>query len=330
MKTIALFNNKGGVGKTSLAYHIAWMFADKGVSVVAADLDPQANLTGMFLEESILESLWPKGRHPQTIQGVIEPILRGLGDIAVPELLEIQSNLALIPGDLELARFEDKLSESWPKCHNGDEASFRTTSAFYRVVRKAAQDRGAQVVLIDVGPNLGAINRAALIAADFVLIPLVPDLFSLQGLRNVGPRLIEWRNTWTEMAKKNPNQGELPLPAGHMKPIGYVMQQHAVRQDRPVQAYLKWAARIPAEYRESVLNQSPEGTSEPAHDEHCLATLRHYRSLMPMAMEARKPMFFLKSADGARAAHLAAVADCYRDFERLTAKIADACEIAYT
>lgn len=38
MKTIAFFNNKGGVGQTSLVYHLAWMYADLGVSVVAADL----------------------------------------------------------------------------------------------------------------------------------------------------------------------------------------------------------------------------------------------------------------------------------------------------
>ena len=59
MKTIAFFNNKGGVGKTSLVYHLSWMYADLGLSVVAADLDPQANLTSMFLGDERLEQLWP-------------------------------------------------------------------------------------------------------------------------------------------------------------------------------------------------------------------------------------------------------------------------------
>ena len=57
MKTIAFFNNKGGVGKTSLVYHLGWMYADLGLSVVAADLDPQANLTSMFLSDERLEEL---------------------------------------------------------------------------------------------------------------------------------------------------------------------------------------------------------------------------------------------------------------------------------
>lgn len=60
MEVIAFFNNKGGVGKTTLAYHLAWMFAEMGVSVVAADLDPQSNLTSMFLDEERLEQLWPR------------------------------------------------------------------------------------------------------------------------------------------------------------------------------------------------------------------------------------------------------------------------------
>lgn len=56
-KVIAFFNNKGGVGKTSLVYHLAWMYADLGKRVVAADLDPQANLTSAFLEVDTLERL---------------------------------------------------------------------------------------------------------------------------------------------------------------------------------------------------------------------------------------------------------------------------------
>ena len=53
MKIIAFFNNKGGVGKTTLVYHLAYMLAEQGYKVLAADLDPQSNLTAMFLEEKL-------------------------------------------------------------------------------------------------------------------------------------------------------------------------------------------------------------------------------------------------------------------------------------
>ncbi|MDY6994738.1 MAG: ParA family protein, partial [Pseudomonadota bacterium] len=52
---IAFFNNKGGVGKTSLVYHLAWMYHDLGLRVVAVDFDPQANLTAAFLNEERVE-----------------------------------------------------------------------------------------------------------------------------------------------------------------------------------------------------------------------------------------------------------------------------------
>ena len=89
MKTIALFNNKGGVGKTSMAYHLAWMLRDMGHRVLAVDLDPQSNLTSIFLDESEIENLWPEGKHPDTILGAINPLIESLGDIQNPKAIRI-------------------------------------------------------------------------------------------------------------------------------------------------------------------------------------------------------------------------------------------------
>ena len=327
MKTIAFFNNKGGVGKTSLVYHVSWMLGELGVRVLAADLDPQANLSSMFLDEDRLEQLWPEGEHTASILGVISPILKGIGDIGDPAVEIVSDNIALVVGDLGLSSFEDRLSDAWPRCHSRDEAAFRTTSAFYRALERAAGEFEAEVVLIDVGPNLGAINRSAIIASDYVVIPLAPDLFSVQGLRNLGPTLRDWRKTWQEVRAKNPNPS-LSLPKGEMRPVGYVTLQPAMRLDRPVKAYGRWMARIPSVYREAVLDESSAACPHYDSDPYSLATLKHYRSLMPMAMEARKPMFFLRPADGAIGAHATAAYECYLDFKALTTKIAERCGIS--
>ena len=330
MKTIAFFNNKGRVGNTTLVYHLAWMFADMGHDVIAADLDPQSNLTSMFLDEDRLEELWPDGKHANTIHGVIEPILRGIGDIQAPHVEVIATEmglpsgaLGLIAGDLALSGFEDKLSDAWPRCHNRDESAFRTMTAFYRAILIAAEQRKAELVLVDVGPNLGAINRAALIASEYVVIPLASDLYSLQGLRNVGPQLRLWREAWGELRGKSPDP-DLSLPSGDMCPTGYVVMQHATRGERPVKAYLRWMDRIPGEYRRSVANEPRDASVHVENDPYCLAALKHYRSLMPLAMEARKPMFRLKPADGAIGAHAQAVRDCYTDFQALARQILSA------
>jgi cellulose biosynthesis protein BcsQ len=321
MKTIAFFNNKGGVGKTTLVYHLAMMFSLNGVKTLAVDLDPQANLTAMFLDEDRLVELWPDDQHPETILGAIQPILSGTGDVlAEPHVERFSENLGLVPGDLGLSRFEDKLSDAWPRCHNRDEAAFRIMTAFYRIVENAAAHFGGALALVDVGPNLGAINRAALISSAQVVLPLAPDLFSLQSLKNLGPTLREWRSVWSELRSKAP--ATLPIPAGSMETLGYVIMQHGLRDNRPVKAYGRWIDRIPDVYRSAVLGERNEPDLQIGDDRHNLALLKHYRSLMPMAMEARKPMFLLKPADGAIGAHVQAVQACYDDFRALAGRIA--------
>ena len=326
MKTIAFFNNKGGVGKSTLAYHVAWMLAEQGYKVITADLDPQANLTSMFLDEETLEDLWLSQNSTQdarTVYGAVEKLKRGLGDVLPidPRPIERSERLFIIPGDLALSDFESDLAEQWPKCLDRDERAFRVTSAFSRIVRQGAEDSGADVALIDVGPNLGAINRTALIASDYVVIPLGPDIFSLQGLRNMGPRLRDWRRAWKERIKKNPAR-DLSLPPGSMKPVGYVMMRHAVRLDRPAIWFGKWIAKMPEAYLRDVLDDSltvPPSTQE---DQNCLGQMKDYKSLMPMAQEANKPMFLLKPGDGAIGGHQSAVSGCYRDFKKLSMEIA--------
>lgn len=326
MKTIALFNNKGGVGKTTLVYHLAHMFSRIGYPTIAVDLDPQANLTSAFLDEDRLEILWNDDK--ETILSCVEPILQGIGDIRHPSTIDIAGRLWLLAGDLGLSRFEDKLSESWTKGFGSDPAALRTTSSFYRIIQEAAKDTGAALSLLDVGPNLGAINRAALLSADYLLVPLAADLFSLQGLKNLGPTIRNWKDLWKRTRDLASPEINFPLPEGEMRPAGYIVLQHAVRLDRPVKAYRRWMERIPAVYEEAVLAReaSPRMlmTNE---DPHRLATLRNYRSLMPMAQEARKPMFDLRPADGAIGSHAQLVQTCYAEFKRLAEMIAEICAL---
>ncbi len=321
MRTIAFFNNKGGVGKTTLAYHIAWMMMELGQKVLAADLDPQANLSSMFLNEERLEMLWPdEEQKHQSILPCISPILEGTGDIAPAHTERIRGDLYLIPGDLGLSQFEDKLSDSWPRCLDSDPAAFRAITAFYRIIYTAAEKVGANIVLIDVGPNLGAINRSSLIAADYVISPLAPDLYSLQGLKNLGPTLRMWRRGWKQRLEQKPGNLHIPLPSGTMTPAGYIVMQHIERKRRPVRAYQRWVERIPTTYLEYVLAQTGGPIAEDG-DPNRVGLVRHYRSLMPMAQEARKPVFFLKPADGAIGSHAQSVTKCYMEFKKMTETI---------
>jgi len=268
--------------------------------------------------------LRPSAPTPTTcpVFGNVSPLLRGIGDIAATSLREIDDRLALAPGDLALSRFEDELSSQWPDCLDGKERAFRVISAFRRLIVDGAQQFAADLVLVDVGPNLGAINRAALVAADHVVVPLAPDLFSLQGLRNLGPTLRRWREEWQARVPRNPDP-DLELPPGGCSRPATCFSNTAYALGRPVGAYQRWMDRIPGNYRTDVLGQDGDA---PALDEdpNCLAQLKHYRSLIPMAQDARKPVFALKPADGAFGGHQAAVQASYRDFGDLAFAIAAA------
>ncbi|MBK9385947.1 MAG: ParA family protein [Planctomycetes bacterium] len=321
MKTITFFNNKGGVGKTTLVYHVAWMFHRLGARVLVADLDPQANLTSAFLDDERLARLW-EASPSRTIYGAIEPLIERLGDIR-PAHVEDIDGIGVIAGDLWLSRFEQRLTEAWSDCLDDNPANardaFRVTTAFHRVIREAAQRRSADVAFLDVGPSLGALNRAALVASDAVVVPLSADLYSLRGLQNLGPTLAEWRKGWAKRRELARSMQEISLPSGAMQALGYVVLQHAAKKrNEPANAYSRWIQRFPAEFHSRVLEQAPPEGEDPAR----IAMLRHFRSLMPMALEARKPVFDLRASDGAIGSHAAMVRDAETIFESLAREIA--------
>lgn len=209
--------------------------------------------------------------------------------LLISAIYQTHPNLGLIAGDLGLSRFEDKLSDAWPRCHNKDESAFRTMTAFHRMILQEAS-WGAELVLIDVGPTLR-----------------------------------DWRENWSDLMAKAPS--DLSIPSGTMAPVGYVVMQHGIRDSRPVKAYMRWMDRIPTVYRQAMLKKTAASSPALADDPYNLAQLKHYRSLMPLTMEANKPMFFLKPADGAIGAHVEAVRSCYQDFLRLAKQVASLAEI---
>lgn len=331
-KRIVFFNNKGGVGKTTLVYHVAYMLNQLDYNVLVADFDPQTNLTALFLPQSRLEEIFLENNTP-TITDIIRPVIEGesMSDEVYTETITtdlFQKPIHLLLGNLALSIYEDNLSDAWTKCLNGDVYAFKVTGVFDKILTKISEKHNIDYVLIDIAPNLGAINRAVLIASDFVVMPVAPDLFSLQGVKNLGKTLENWINGWNDRYNRNPKT-EISLPNAKMLPVGYIAMQHIAKENEPVKAYLAWQDRIPYTYKKYVLKEniapSEEGKLKVKDDENCLGAIRHYYSLMPMAMQARKPMFLLKVADGAIGSHFQTTKIIYNHFETLTKKIISVC-----
>lgn len=319
---LTLFNNKGGVGKTALAYNMACMMEDMELRVLVCDLDPQADLTALFLGADALEELWADDSpEPNTIHRCVRPLVDG-GDAVPPKLCKISANLSLLPGDLDLCDFE----RHPPAVLDGKQARrpLRLLSAFWRVAQMGAKQLGADLILMDAGPGLGGINHCALLASDFFITPLSVDVYSRQGLRNMGPTIRRWRGEWRELRGAHPGKIDFAIPAADMRPIGYVVNQpRMMLMDGTAQAYDRWVGRIPNDYRKFILDEPEDFPADkpPEDDEHRLAMTRHYISLVFMAKEAHKPIFRLTAADGATGSHYTAVQSARADFKALTLKI---------
>jgi cellulose biosynthesis protein BcsQ len=322
MKILAFFNAAGGIGKTTLIYHLAWMFSDLGVRTLAVDLDPQSALSFHFLPPEKLRELWEGKKRGQTVAGALE---EGWGSRVAPHE-ELAKDLALLPGDPELGLAEGALETQWARSREGDAAGLRAATAIFRLVQKAGDELGAGIALLDLSPSLGPLNRCALLAADHVILPVVPSLFSARSLEVTAEALERWRGEWREcLASADP--ASTVLPPGLFKTDGYVVipdpmgrRYHAARA---AEAALRRAA-IPGLFRAEFKRGSGEAVTSLEEDPYCLGRPRYYGGLVPMALEAGKPIFHLKPADGAIGAHTAAVADCRRDFRRLTRKILQA------
>ncbi|MGA3017797.1 MAG: ParA family protein, partial [Bryobacteraceae bacterium] len=278
---IAFFSSKGGVGTTSLVYHLAWMFSDLEVKVLAVDLDPQASLTTALIGGT------QASLHDITVNECIGRMLGADGRSSIGHA--VGANLVLLPSDLTLWEREEELAVEWQRALSGGGQAFRVLSAPSQVMRMLAHNHGAQLILVDLGPNLGSINRAGLLAADHVVLPLPPDQFSVLGLETLGSTLRKWRGDWQKRLACRPPV-DLELPAGKMAPLGYVIQQPgvAIRTDE------NWINWIPEYYRKFVLDAPPTSGVSILDDPEKLSVLRPYRTLLAMAQEARKPMFHLK------------------------------------
>ena len=321
---LVLFNNKGGVGKTTLTFNLAHMFARQGHRVALIDYDPQCNLTALALPDEELESLWDAPSGGRTVATCVELIRTGKGDLHEPELVELADDLWLLPGDIALSRFESKLAREWPQIFAEDaDAALHVTTSLERLATRAANQVDAELVLFDVGPSLGALNRAVLLASDAVVIPLAPDLFSLRGLQNVGEALAEWRDEWQTARIKllqraqRKRQTAPYLPDRAVDPIGYVLQQGITYGGRPLQAYRTWLDRIPAAFLREIFAESPEAELTVETDPYCLGSLRHHSSLVPLAQAARKPLFALQHADGVLGSQFQTVARTAEEFAEL-------------
>ena len=161
MRIVAVVNQKGGVGKTTTAIHLAAGAAEAGRRVLLVDLDPQANATsGLGLETIPGRSLYP--------------VL--LGQARAVEMLQParQANLQVLISELDLAGAEIELASL-------ENPLLRVREA----LAPLKQDPAFDLVVLDCPPSVGLLMTSALVAAEKILVPVQCEYFALEGVGKI-------------------------------------------------------------------------------------------------------------------------------------------------
>lgn len=311
--TIAFFNNKGGVGKTTLACNFAAYLAEAGERVLIIDLDPQCNSTQLVLAEHQWNQIYedPAASESKTVLAPLQPIRAGDSGLAtesVPVLTTDRFGADILPGHPSLSIFEDILGWSWSEFRGGTPGGARRT-AWLRALTRALEPLYDAIVL-DASPSLGAINRSALIGADRFVTPMAADLFSLYALDNIATWFHRWLDGYrdargaaiTELEATGYEDlipAELPIENGF---VGYTVQQYVSRASggniRRVQAYDQHRDEIPMRAARLVeLSAYGAGDLE-------LGTVPNMFSMIPLAQSVHAPITSLTNDDGLRGAQV--------------------------
>ena len=317
MKVIAAFNNKGGVGKTTYLFHVAHLLADHGKVVLMVDCDSQCNLTAYALSEEEIINAWSE--QGNSIYKALEKVAAGMGDIQELSPFQISSNLAIIPGDIDLSIFEDRLGDTWSSV-NTQEISLRTQIAIYRYINFAAKRINADYVLIDLGPNLGALNRAVLCGCDYFITPLSPDLFSIKGTENLGNKFMQWSADWNSFLASWETKIDLELPKGKPKFLGYVLQQHNMRNTVTgmTKGWQLFGNDIDSAVIKNIVNKL-KSVNQIADDrnEWNLGLIPNLHSLIPYSQYSHKPVYKCNQKDGLKGAHISKAKESVELFDKV-------------
>ena len=248
-KQIALFNHKGGVGKTTTTFNIGWMLAEKGKKVIIADCDPQCNLTGMvlgFKDAEDFNSMYSSDGVTNIRDGLAPAFESKPKHIEPVKCAAIngQPNMLLLPGHIGLAEYEvtlgiaQQLSGSLVTLQN-------LPGALYYLFNITAERYDADYILVDMSPSLGPINQNLLTTSDYFIVPMFPDYFSAMAtvsLTSILPKWAAWANHCKSLDLLK--DAIYPFPDIQPKFLGTIIQNFRIKKGSPAAAFQRWIDEI--------------------------------------------------------------------------------------
>jgi len=312
VKSIAIFNNKGGVGKTTLLCNLAaYLALERQRKILVIDADPQCNATQLMFDDDETEELY-ESSSTFTVHNIIHPLSLGKGySKNIEPLRREEFGLDILIGDPRLSLKEDLLARDWGQGLGGDVRGLRTSFLFSELLTRCSE---YDYVFFDMGPSLGSINRSVLLACDYFISPMTIDIFSLKAIENIRISIENWKKQLKTALQNLEDEDALPENLRkdmRIKFAGYVTQQYKAKTDGEggivaVKAYEKIMRKIAPMIKSNFIERLQPGAS---NLDYKLGTIPNLYSLIPMAQFARRPIFALRSSDGVRGAHFSKVKD---------------------
>lgn len=248
-KKILFANNKGGVGKTTLAFNCAVSFAKQGYKTVLVDLDPQCNLSRLAMGDNQFEKTL-FSQNEKDIYDVLKGVIEGGSDVdfKVPFIPVSNSdeNLFLIKGSVNLSLYENILVTAYGQAAAGQQLGYFQTSAIDRFLREKGLSEEIDIFVIDTSPSLSLLNQIIFLGADYFVVPMMPDAFSVQGIENLGSIFEKWKQNWKVTAKAlSGNTENKFVLSGDGLFVGYIVNSYNVYGKQPIKDHKRWIQDIP-------------------------------------------------------------------------------------
>ncbi len=259
MKSLSIFNNKGGVGKSTLTFHLAHALGEINKKVLIVDADPQCNVTLYGLDVEEMHSIWEaeteyidtigfeearakdaeyqkKIEEVRTLHFLLKPTEEGTGDIEkLPPLKQLRDNVFLLPGRLSLHSYEEAIASRWSDAFVGNPLAIRTIGKLRLLVEEYAKIYNIEYVLFDTSPSIGILNKIIISTTDALLIPCNADMFSLYGIRNIGSALAIWKKQFEVLKSLLSDEKKKNIPQEFVKFIGYtIYNTRKISKDPPL------------------------------------------------------------------------------------------------
>ncbi len=276
MKIISVFNNKGGVGKSTLAFHLGHAFHEKGLRTLMIDLDPQCNLTIYGIEIDTLHEIWKQEdpyiedfkaaftqnqdllQNPRSIHFLLKPVEDGESDFSIiPPPISLEENLHLIPGRLSIHKFENKIAERWSGVYQSDNLAIRTITKIRELCNVYNEKYNYDYIIVDTSPSLGILNKVIISTVDGFFIPAQPDMFSLYGIRNIGNSLEIWQKEFNIIYNLISSSKRAKFPKQFVQFLGYTIYKakkytSGNNNYNLAQAHYSYVEKIPRAIREFI------------------------------------------------------------------------------